>query len=281
MPMENSEDAKHSFEKCCKRSFYKGQSNFARALDTVLFNILRFFAFYFIFRQRIKTGSRCAFLAFIADAVLFLVLRIINRRRFEKHTEMLKKDTEKLLIKQKLILMEPEDYESAVKRLFKADCIILHSVEKTGSDKVCEAVREGIKRGKKALPIISLEPFSESAAETAEQLKEYEPKFILAENLAGIENAIHIKDEAIENAIIRKFGKQKRKRGRIDFSAAFEPDRAKKYFSAGFMLLLLSLVMSYGVYIRLFSAFCFTAAGFVFFKDEAERRKNSDSLKTK
>ena len=273
--MEQPEKAEIDFEKCCRRSFRRGQSAFAGVLDIILFNILRFSAAYFILRQWLKNRGLCAFLSLVLTAILFLVSKIINRRRLEKHTEKLKTDMQKELIRQKLILMEPEDYRKTVERVFGADCIIVQSAERVNADKVYESVREGIKRGGKALPIISLEPFSDNAAEIAAQLEKNGPEIIPAQDIHKIQEEIQITDEDVRSAIIRKFGKKKRKR--LDLSSLLLPDMAKKYFSLGIMLLLLSFVMSYGIYIRISASIAFAASGLVFFGNILKQRGNSDN----
>lgn len=273
--MEQSENTQFYFEKCCKRSFYKGQSAFARVLDVILFNILCFFAAYFILRQWLDGRALCVFLSFILTAVFFFASKIINGRRLEKHTEKLKADTERELIKQKLILMEPEEYKNTMKKLFNRDCIILQSVEPVNADRVYESVREGIKRGGKALPIISIEPFSDKAAGIACQLEKYGPGLILAQDIPGIKEEILITDSEIQTAIMQKFGKKKRKR--IDLSSALLPDMAGKYFSLGIMLLLLSFIMSCRIYLRLFASLAFTVSGTIFFGNIIKKHKNSDN----
>ena len=273
--MEQPENTQFYFEKCCKRSFYKGQSAFARVLDVILFNILCFFAAYFILRQWLNSRALCCFFSFILTAVFFFVSKIINGRRLEKHTEKLKADTEKELIKQKLILMEPEEYKNTVEKIFKRDCIILQSAEPVNADRVYESVREGIKQGGKALPIISIEPFCDKAAEIACQLEKYGPRFIPAQDIPGIKEEILITDSEIQNAIIQKFGKKKRKR--IDLSSALLPDMAGKYFSLGIMLLLLSFIMSCRIYLRIFASLAFTVSGTIFFGNIIKKHKNSDN----
>ena len=271
--MEQHKKTVSDFEKCCKRGFRGGQSAFAGTLDVIFFSILRFCAAYFILRQWLKSRTLCLFSALILTAVLFFVSKIIKRNRFEKYKEKLIKDTEKELIKRRLILMDRDEYRKTVEQVFKDDCIIIQSAEPVTADRVFESVRKGIKRGGKALPIISIEPFGDEAAEIAGQLEKYGPELIQAQDIPGIREQMQISQSETEEAIIQKFGKKKRRR--IDLSSALLPERAKKYFALGIMLLLLSFVMSFGVYMRLSASAAFAAAGLVFFVNLAKKNKGS------
>lgn len=264
---------KSKLHECYMRSFDGGQTKFARYLDFVLINILRFMAAYLLVRTKLRQREASVFVAIIITVIIALIANIIRDMRFERHVAKLREGVREELIKKKLMYVDSAQILRTIEPLYHGECIVFQRFAPIEADIIYSVVRYMYRSGIENLHLFTTSTLTDDAKNCIEDLDGMMIECIQLCDIPELKELANVSQAETDEAIIRKYGKKPKVKPRL--SEIFAYDRSKKYFSAGVMLMLLSFIMSNGVYMRVISSLAFTIAGTIFIREKLmDRRSN-------
>lgn len=236
-----------------KRDYSKGRTEFACFFDRFIFCSGVFVTAYLLLASGGSEIKLRIILSALTAIIVFVVIGIFRENRIRKHEAMMRSMIREELSKYKLLVCERTVLLTEILKK-RADAVLIQSFDELTVNDVAGAVRNAKENKYQSVSIFSFERPSKEAEAFIEVLSNSFPiKHVSIFSNSDFADLAYVSDEEISSEIIRRSKKERKHLINIPISAAIGQDRLIKYFTLGGVTYLLSFIVKYGLYMRIFS----------------------------
>lgn len=236
-------------QKQYKKSFRHGRSAAAHFIDLTAFFVIIAVVVWLAVRVRFANTTIVLLLTTVCTVMLCFVYITINKLRFKRHAERLRRETERKLKKQKELL----DYSNNFRKFNAPGVYVCGSVEALSADDISNAFNSGCDT------VVS---FAEPTPKAEKLISSLRIKVVSPSDIScsNIGDEITVSSREIDEAILRESKPDKSSgiKALINNIKNVSRERAMRYVFTGGALMLLSFMVSYKLYYRIMGSLCLT-----------------------
>lgn len=240
------------YSEAIKQIFNGTRYKFSSVIDNIFFVGIRFIAIYIILMEYIISLNLRLLLTIIISIIVALIVKLVNNAKFKKNEEILRLKAKKEIIRHKLLSMPNKEAVALLNDSDRFQFLIQKSSLVTLDD-IYEIIRTCACKNISDFDIIGtmdLEPEADLF------LKKHFKNKIIYKNVSCFDVNFLTSDDEITEWIIDEYKKGKSPRKIIRITT-----NAKKYLSIALILLGLSFIVRFKIYMRLTAILSFSIAG--------------------